>query len=487
MLNSITLQNYKSFRNETELKMNPLTVLCGVNSSGKSSIIKSLLVLAQSYRNAGSENSILLNGEYVSEGTFSDISYERNGQDVNISNEFVLYRPTGQNRRTREEVRSFKLLAKIYPKTNGIKSISVNNTLTIGVKNKQNINIIKQQSIVLTIRYKDGTVTETTVEMTQRDQNKRYDISLINFPYRDNSSITLENIKIKNTTCYFNNSCIYNAYSDKIEPSRFKTSNVLINIYDIFSVLSMQYKNISYLTPLRVYPQRNYILNHEISDVGLSGEFTAQIIAKMEEKESNLLFLPPNGDSTPQKYPLSYAINKWLEYFEFGQYNVSKAMESLQFNISNYNISNVGFGISQILPILVKGLLMHENELLLLEQPEIHLHPKSQMAMADFLIEMVKAGKRVLVETHSDHIINRLLRRTLEDDTNKLKDELIKIDFISNNEHENGRYSSVQELEVDSIRGFVNAPEDFFSQFGAETTAIFNVGLQNMRRGRHEN
>ena len=74
-------------------------------------------------------------------------------------------------------------------------------------------------------------------------------------------------------------------------------------------------------------------------------------------------------------------------------------------------IADVGFGVSQLLPILVIGLRSGRASLLILEQPEIHLHPRLQANLADFLLTLAASGRRIIVETHSDHFINRLRRR----------------------------------------------------------------------------
>ena len=88
-------------------------------------------------------------------------------------------------------------------------------------------------------------------------------------------------------------------------------------------------------------------------------------------------------------------------------------------------IKHVGFGISQILPIIVEGLRINENETFVLEQPELHLHPKVQSNLTDFLISLVEQGKKVIIETHSDHLITRLRRRIAEDKNNQLDDKVL--------------------------------------------------------------
>jgi len=83
-------------------------------------------------------------------------------------------------------------------------------------------------------------------------------------------------------------------------------------------------------------------------------------------------------------------------------------------------IKHVGFGISQVLPIIVEGLLMGNNSTIILEQPEIHLHPKIQSLLFDFLYSLTLQGKKVIVETHSDHFITRMRRRVAENMDNSM-------------------------------------------------------------------
>ena len=90
MLKSISLENYKCFKEKTDIEIAPLTVLCGVNSSGKSSILKSLLMLKQSYENESTSHSLLLSGEYVDNGSFDDIIYHTNKNNIKKDDSFKI-------------------------------------------------------------------------------------------------------------------------------------------------------------------------------------------------------------------------------------------------------------------------------------------------------------------------------------------------------------------------------------------------------------
>ena len=83
---------------------------------------------------------------------------------------------------------------------------------------------------------------------------------------------------------------------------------------------------------------------------------------------------------------------------------------------SNFRaLTDLGFGVSQALPIITNGLILKKSGLLIVEQPEAQLHPKSQTELADFFCSMVKCGRNALVETHSEALFHRLRLRAALD------------------------------------------------------------------------
>ena len=113
---------------------------------------------------------------------------------------------------------------------------------------------------------------------------------------------------------------------------------------------------------------------------------------------------------------------------------------------------------------------MEAGQTLLLEQPEIHLHPKLQMQLADFFIAMAINKKNTIIETHSEHVINRLVRRSLEDDKFA---KLINIYFINEK-------SEIEKIKIDKTKGIVNWPKDFFDQAADEQKEILKLVCKNM-------
>ena len=117
MLKSISLENYKCFEklkvdDKDELEIAPLTVLCGVNSSGKSSILKSLLMLKQSYEDNSVSNYILLNGKYIDNGTFNEVVFDNAKKSYfSISNSFEIKRKIDKINR---DLMSHRDLCRLY-------------------------------------------------------------------------------------------------------------------------------------------------------------------------------------------------------------------------------------------------------------------------------------------------------------------------------------------------------------------------------------
>ncbi len=485
MLKSISLENYKCFEklkvdDKEELEIAPLTVLCSVNSSGKSSIINSLLMLKQSYESTSTSNNMKINGTYIKAGTFEDISKNKEKQPITFVVTYELNKPPKYYKRkskiSKSDVTAFKTLSKIYPQFYNITKFIIKSQIV--VKYDENAiqpknNILDEQLIELEIYSLNKLLTTTKIHL-EHIQASQYIIKAKNIPNENNKSLIPE-VTLKGCACYFENFNLINAYSTNIVPSGIKVDGILANIYLIFRMNALQYKSLHYLTPLRVYPQRNYILDNENDNVGIGGEFTPHLM--YEYSNRNITgFLPPNNDIIQfhSKYDsFSFFINAWMNYLKFGQYSLQKSFETLTLDISNYNISNVGFGISQVLPILVSGLIQNQKETLLLEQPEIHLHPKAQMCMSDFLISMAINNKNTIVETHSDHIINRVVRRMME---NEQINRSIKIYFVD--QDDNG-ISTIENIVVDPIRGVLTENENFFTQFASETEKIVRVGFSN--------
>ena len=128
--------------------------------------------------------------------------------------------------------------------------------------------------------------------------------------------------------------------------------------------------------------------------------------------------------------------------------------------------TNIGFGISYALPILVGGLLTEEENWLVVENPEAHLHAKAQSNMGYFLGMMAAAGLRVVVETHSEHIVNGIRRAALV--SGRLKSEDVNIYFFKNK-------SESELITMDEHGNLSDFPVDFFDQSRQDMLEIIKI------------
>jgi predicted ATPase len=120
---------------------------------------------------------------------------------------------------------------------------------------------------------------------------------------------------------------------------------------------------------------------------------------------------------------------------------------------------NVGFGLTQILPILVAVLSANRNDLLLIENPEVHLHPAGQALMGSFLALAASTGPQIILETHSDHVLNGI-RRAVRKQT--LKPQQVALHFFRPPQPDLDQVVSPQ---LDLLGNIDVWPEGFFDQF----------------------
>lgn len=131
-----------------------------------------------------------------------------------------------------------------------------------------------------------------------------------------------------------------------------------------------------------------------------------------------------------------------------------------------------GFGVSQVLPIIVQGLLCPKDGILIVDSPEIHMHPSVQAGIVDFFIEMALAGKNVIIETHSDHVLTRIRRRIAE---SKISVNDVNIYFVT--QEANG--SEYRSIMLSDKGGFANQmPKGFLDTMDEDFRAIIKARSQ---------
>lgn len=248
-------------------------------------------------------------------------------------------------------------------------------------------------------------------------------------------------------------------------------------------------KRIKYLGPLREEPKSIYPLSNDGSttEVGLKGENTAAVYCN--NREEMVDYVHPDGFSdlgnakkVVMTDSLEVAVKSWLKYMgvanDVDSMDQGKIGHTLQ--ISNdikglkQDLTHVGVGVSQVLPILVMSLLAKKGDVIILEQPELHLHPKVQTRLADFFVSMNALGKQCIVETHSEYLINRLRYLVAVSTDMKVADDTM-IYFVEKDK-EIG-YSKYRQVTINKYGVIEDWPEGFFDESEKVAMDILRAGM----------
>lgn len=123
-----------------------------------------------------------------------------------------------------------------------------------------------------------------------------------------------------------------------------------------------------------------------------------------------------------------------------------------------YKPANIGFGYTYILPIVISGLLAAPGELLIVENPEAHLHPRAQSKLTRFLAQVAQCGVQVIIESHSEHILNAL-RICVKNNDFSIVDKDVSVLYFQDSEDQ-----PVVRIPINPDGSVDDWPEDFFDQ-----------------------
>lgn len=239
-------------------------------------------------------------------------------------------------------------------------------------------------------------------------------------------------------------------------------------------------RGVLYLEPLREAPKANYTYSSggAISPqipIGSKGEHLAQ---RLYDRRPWVFPLPNNLDNK-KSMPLVDAVNEWLSFLNIeGPIKVApQGRSGFLLTVGGRVLPMLGTGISQVLPVLTLCLIARRGDLILLEQPELHLNPSMQQLLADFLVSISKADRQVIVETHSEYLVTRLRLNSLEDSTHRNT----KILFVEKDATEGTTYREVKSNEFGEIQDW---PAGFFDQASSDfKKLIVKIAEKKQRAG----
>jgi predicted ATPase len=218
---------------------------------------------------------------------------------------------------------------------------------------------------------------------------------------------------------------------------------------------------IKYIGPIReeakaFYP---YVSSTSITNqmpLGPKGEYLAQILYDSTLKQFPL----PSHLKSSKNISILDAVNAWIPVLGLsGEVDVTpRGRQGIHLSYGDDVLPMVGTGVSQVLPVLVLCLTSNPGDLILLEQPELHLNPSIQQKLAEFFLAMSKTGRQLIVETHSEYLVMRLRLAGLKQDADQ---DLYKLLFVEKNGSEGTIYREVKSNSFGEIQEW---PKGFFDQ-----------------------
>ena len=449
MLNRLKLENFKAWR-EVDLTFGKVTGFFGSNSAGKSSLLQFLLLLKQT-RNATDRGLVLDFGgplKLVDLGGFTDVVH-RHAADGRIrwQLDWTLPKPlkitdplnphseplfTGDRLRTHCEVGHQD--KRLWPRELAYRIADVNFRLQPTADAKREFKL----------------VTDGSEFSFLRNRGRPWALPPPAKSYLFPSE----------TRSYFQN-------ADFLGDFELAYENLMDSLY--------------YLGPLREYPHREYHWGGSSpDDVGQRGERTVDaILAATRDNETRRLKPPARGvRRIPFQQIIAHQLNelKLIRNFRLEEIADGTNLYRAIVKTSPWSVPtalpDVGFGVSQVLPALVLLYYVPEGSTVLMEQPEIHLHPAVQSALADVMLNVASVRNvQIVVESHSEHLMRRLQRRVAEEHASS---EDVKLYFVSSNRGT----AHLSDLLLNKWGEIEKWPENFFGDEMGEISAISEASLR---------
>jgi len=495
-LKAIKSSNFKSFQS-LYFNLKKINIILGPNNSGKSNILRLLMLLKQTFTSS-LKAVLLLNGKILNFGSYKDITFKQNNNEISVDLVFkqftcsFLYKY--EKREKKIILRKFEIkdakknsLFSSDIEMNMIKLSGENHNKLIEEFNQKKAESIKYLKEIIDKEedFKKNSrlfidldkfmkrlkTFDLKLEIDQNDfipeikYTQKFEIVHRFLDLYEYLIIRLEKIKYENIEQFLS-----------VSQDSLKIINKIIEIEEILvslkSKLQKIFTKIYYIGPIRNYPERYYPIIGEIAgDVGSRGEYTPQLLKSIKERSQNKIY--------------EEKIKIWFHEFEMARDISIKRYDDIPEYISimckefysniNVNLSDMGIGTSQILPIIIEGYLIEPKSILLVEQPEIHLHPKAQSTLGDLFIDIANENKTVIIETHSQYLFQRIQRRIAE---GVISNKEVNFYYVSMTKEG----SQIKSLNLDEFGYFESLPDGFFDNDYQDSVKQFNESLKKSKK-----
>ncbi|KUO75234.1 MAG: hypothetical protein APF81_01145 [Desulfosporosinus sp. BRH_c37] len=224
------------------------------------------------------------------------------------------------------------------------------------------------------------------------------------------------------------------------------------------------------------YQKSGDINNLKLGDYN---EYLGYILEKGRQKNVIIIDMERNHWKYSDTTVLDIQVNNWLNFVLPNNRVTAKNTGSDNYvsllfgDKATLHQTNVGYGVSFVLPIIVAGLIADKNSILVIENPELHLHPKAQSNLASFLAVVAASGVQVIIETHSEHVVNGF-RKAVLNENNPLKSSDLSINYFEVNE-----VCHIQKVELNEKAEITHWPCGFLDQ---EENDLFELRKMRLKK-----
>ena len=424
MFTYLNLTNFKAWRKTGNIALKPVTMLLGTNSSGKSSLIQSLLLLKQTAQSPDRTTHLNLGGDelhdYFSFGEFDNVLTQGTRTPRQFSIAFAFEAPASSR------VRVGRFEASYGQTSSGGIAIQELCLSTDGRRFRS----IRREKGAYSVMVDDEPQPRGKGRHLAPERSIAFPAEAI--PLLDKDGPLLEDLSL---------------------------------------AIRRELENIVYLGPLRRKPERDYVWNKSMpGEVGSDGHRAVDVLLSSA--------LTRNGEQSA----IIDGVSNWLARMKVAdKLEVHQISRSTRYEVVIHrdgvaaNLRDVGIGISQVLPVLTVAHFAPAGSTIILEEPEIHLHPLAQSVLAELFVELSRERQvQFIVETHSEHLFRRMQTLIAQ---SKTKPEQCAMFFVERSKAD----AVLRPLEVDEFGTVKNWPPNFFGDSVGEARAQAQARSERLR------
>ena len=507
MLEKLRIRNFKGWKDTGDIRMAPITLFFGANSSGKSSIGQFLMMLKQTVESPNRKAVFYPGGRNsaVQLGSYQEMLFNRDPKNK-IAFEYLWSLPE-----------DMKIINSLNDQVVSGDSIEFNATVRLEDPAKHLLQVSEMKYRLL-----ENNDQKISINLSRKDGKRKYTVSVEGYDLvkglrqmsQSERKQKLQVLRLLQLGKMFDAQSPADPTRNFLEFSSLKEyENLLQSVAplrlddihrfygfpdnfvayyqnaDFAQQLNLAqeklFNSLYYLGPLRTKAERLYLSSGIIPEsVGFSGEDTVEAILASRDRKISLKDEMGSESLKPFEQVITLKLKEMDLIEEFHVNQTSENRQEYEVKVRTkgakdfVDLPDVGFGVSQVLPVLVQCFYAPPGSIIIMEQPEIHLHPSAQSALADVMIDVINSrengeerGIQLIIETHSEHFLRRLRRRIAEDKVSRDKVSTYFADITKTP-------TALDPLEIDEFGNIRNWPENFFGDEMGDITGQAKAAMK---------